>query len=119
MRIDGKPFRSIWLNQDGWSVDIIDQTLLPHALAIHSLKSVDDAAEAIRTMRVRGAPLIGATAAYGMALAMKAQADDAMLEQARDLLLATRPTAVNLRWAGHPCCHNCLNGQYFTLLATP
>jgi len=99
MRIDGKPFRSIWLNQDGWSVDIIDQTLLPHALAIRTLKSVDDAAEAIRTMRVRGAPLIGATAAYGMSLAMKAQTDDAMLERARDLLLATRPTAVNLRWA--------------------
>jgi methylthioribose-1-phosphate isomerase len=99
MRINGKPHRSIWLNRDGWSVDIIDQTVLPHEFLVHSLKSVEDAAEAISAMRVRGAPLIGATAAYGMALAMRKQAGDDSIESARRLLLATRPTAVNLRWA--------------------
>jgi len=99
MKVNGKPYRSIWLNQDGWTVDIIDQTLLPHQFLIHSLQSLEDAVEAINTMRVRGAPLIGATAAYGMALAMREQADDDSIEHARRMLLATRPTAVNLRWA--------------------
>ena len=99
MKVNGKPYRSIWLNPDGWSVDIIDQTVLPHELLIHSLKSAEDAAEAISTMRVRGAPLIGATAAYGMALAVRKRADDHSIERAREMLLATRPTAVNLRWA--------------------
>ena len=99
MKVNGKPYRSIWLNPDGWSVDIIDQTVLPHELLIHSLKSAEDAAEAISMMRVRGAPLIGATAAYGMALAMRKQADDHSIERVREMLLATRPTAVNLRWA--------------------
>lgn len=99
MKVNGKPHRSIWLNQDGWSVDIIDQTVLPHELLIRSLKSLEAAAEAISTMRVRGAPLIGATAAYGMALAARKRADDDAIEAARRVLLATRPTAVNLRWA--------------------
>jgi len=99
MKVNGHSYRSIWLSDDGWTVAIIDQTKLPFDLAVHSLRSLDDAAEAISTMRVRGAPLIGATAAYGMALAMREQADDASLEQAREVLLATRPTAVNLRWA--------------------
>ncbi|MFC1696473.1 S-methyl-5-thioribose-1-phosphate isomerase [Pseudomonadota bacterium] len=99
MKVDGKPYRSIWLNRDGWSVDIIDQTLLPHQFHIRTLQTVEDAAEAIRSMRVRGAPLIGATAAYGMALAVRKQNDDGYLEQTREMLLATRPTAVNLRWA--------------------
>ena len=99
MKVNDKPYRSIWLNQDGWSVDIIDQTVLPHEFLVHTLKSPEDAAEAISTMRVRGAPLIGATAAYGMALAMRNKADDQSIEYASQMLLATRPTAVNLRWA--------------------
>ncbi len=99
MKIGNKSYRSIWLNHDGWSVDIIDQTLLPHDFRVRSLKSVEDAAEAISSMRVRGAPLIGATAAYGMALATQKNAGDAYLERAARMLLETRPTAVNLRWA--------------------
>ena len=99
MKVNGKPYRSIWLNQNGWTVDIIDQTVLPHVFLVHALKSAEDAAEAISTMRVRGAPLIGATAAFGMALAVRKQADNHSIECARRMLLATRPTAVNLRWA--------------------
>ncbi len=99
MKINGSPYRSIWLNDNGWSADIIDQTRLPHALVIRTLTSIDEAAEAIGVMRVRGAPLIGATAAYGVALAMREDACDESLEQAIETLLATRPTAVNLRWA--------------------
>lgn len=99
MKIGGKPYRSIWLDDDGWSVDIIDQTRLPHELCIASLASPEDAAIAISTMQVRGAPLIGATAAYGMALAMRIHADDQDIERTAAMLLATRPTAVNLRWA--------------------
>jgi len=99
MNINGKPYRSIWLNDDGWSVDIIDQTRLPHAFIIKTLGSMQDAAEAISVMRVRGAPLIGATAAYGMALAMRKDPSNENLRQASETLLATRPTAVNLRWA--------------------
>lgn len=99
MKVGNKSYRSIWQNNDGWSVDIIDQTLLPHDFIIRSLKSEEDAAEAISSMRVRGAPLIGATAAYGMALAMRSRADDIHLVQSAQMLLETRPTAVNLRWA--------------------
>ena len=99
MKVDGKPYRSIWLDDDGWSVAIIDQTKLPHAFVETRLTTLDDAARAIRTMQVRGAPLIGATAAYGMALAMRQDPSDGMLAAAYDALLATRPTAVNLRWA--------------------
>ena len=99
MNVNGHPYHSIWLGDDGWSVCIIDQTALPHDFVIRSLRSVGDAAEAIATMRVRGAPLIGATAAYGIALAMREAADDFALASACDLLGATRPTAVNLRWA--------------------
>jgi methylthioribose-1-phosphate isomerase len=99
MKIDGKPYRSIWLAEDGWSVDIIDQTRLPHELALARLATVEEAARAIETMQVRGAPLIGATAAYGVALAMRQDAGDDGLEAACERLLATRPTAVNLRWA--------------------
>ena len=82
MNIDGKAYRTIWLAKDGWSVEIIDQTRLPHELAIVSLKTVEDAARAIKTMQVRGAPLIGATAAYGVCLALRADASDAALERA-------------------------------------
>jgi methylthioribose-1-phosphate isomerase len=99
MEIKGRPYRSIWLNEDGRSVDIIDQTLLPHEFRVHTLQSMTDAAEAISAMRVRGAPLIGATAAYGVAMAMRDDTVDAALHQACEVLLSTRPTAVNLRWA--------------------
>jgi methylthioribose-1-phosphate isomerase len=99
MKVDGTPFRSIWLNKNGRFVDIIDQTLLPHKFSLKTLQTVGDAAEAISVMRVRGAPLIGATAAYGLALAMQADAGDGPLDDAYHQLLATRPTASNLRWA--------------------
>ena len=74
MNINGKAWRTIWLAADGWSVEIIDQTRLPHALAIVALKAVEDAAHAIKSMQVRGAPLIGATAAYGVCLALRMDA---------------------------------------------
>ncbi len=99
MNVDGKSYRSIWPNADGRTVDIIDQTLLPHEFRVRNLATLDDAAEAIFEMRVRGAPLIGATAAYGVALALQASADDDSLQRALSVLFATRPTAVNLRWA--------------------
>ncbi len=99
MRVNGKPYRTIWLAPDGRSVEIIDQTLLPHEFATLRLETCDDAARAIKTMQVRGAPLIGATAAYGVALAMRADASDEALDRCHDALLKTRPTAVNLRWA--------------------
>ena len=99
MKIDGQSYRTIWLAEDGWSVEIIDQTKLPHQFETERLRSLDDAAHAIRAMLVRGAPLIGATAAYGVALAMRSDSSDAGLDHAYDVLLATRPTAVNLRWA--------------------
>jgi methylthioribose-1-phosphate isomerase len=99
MKVDGKHYRSIWAAADGATVEIIDQTKLPHVFATLRLSTLADAAHAIRSMQVRGAPLIGATAAYGVALAMRADASDAALNAAYDTLLATRPTAVNLRWA--------------------
>jgi methylthioribose-1-phosphate isomerase len=99
MKVDGRHFRSIWLEPDGWSVGAIDQRLLPHEFAVARLTSVEEAAEAIRSMLVRGAPLIGATAAYGVALAIRDDASDAALDRAYKLLIATRPTAVNLKWA--------------------
>ncbi|MBP2434180.1 S-methyl-5-thioribose-1-phosphate isomerase [Bradyrhizobium elkanii] len=99
MKVDGRHFRSIWLEPDGWSVGAIDQRRLPHEFIVAKLTTADEAGEAIRSMLVRGAPLIGATAAYGMALAMRADASDAALERAGKMLLVTRPTAVNLKWA--------------------
>jgi methylthioribose-1-phosphate isomerase len=99
MNVDGVPFRTIWPALDGWSVEIIDQTELPHRFATQRLATVEDAAEAIRGMMVRGAPLIGATAAYGICLALHADPSNAALDRAYELLLATRPTAINLRWA--------------------
>ncbi len=91
--------RSLWLAPDGWSVQIIDQTKLPHEVAIVRLRAMEDAARAIVTMQVRGAPLIGITAAYGVALAMRADASNASLAKAYARLIKTRPTAINLRWA--------------------
>jgi len=99
MNIDGKHYRTIWLNDDGATVEIIDQTKLPFAFETVTLKSLDDAARAIRTMQVRGAPLIGATAAYGVALGLLDDTSDAALDRACETLAATRPTAINLRWA--------------------
>src|SRR5260370_32700906 len=91
--------RTIWLEPDGSALGIIDQTRLPHELVTARLANLDDAAHAIRAMLVRGAPLIGATAAYGVALAMRRDPSDSALAAACRVLLATRPTAVNLRWA--------------------
>ena len=99
MNVDGNPTRTIWPATDGISVEIIDQTLLPHRYEIATLRKVDDAAHAIKAMLVRGAPLIGATAAYGIWLAMLADTSNAGLKRAYAQLFATRPTAVNLRWA--------------------
>ncbi len=99
MNVDGTPRRTIWLAEDGEAVEIIDQTRLPHAFETARLETVDDAAKAIRTMQVRGAPLIGAAAAYGVCLAMRADASDGAFAAARETLIETRPTAVNLRWA--------------------
>jgi methylthioribose-1-phosphate isomerase len=91
--------RTIWPANDGRSVEIIDQTRLPHELVIVGLETLDDAARAIATMQVRGAPLIGAAAAYGIALAAAEDPSDRWLEVATSKLAATRPTAINLRWA--------------------
>ena len=99
MKVDGKPRRTIWLAADGWAIEIIDQTRLPHDFVTCRLETLEDAAHAIRAMLVRGAPLIGATAAYGLALALRADPSDDNLGRAAETLLATRPTAVNLRWA--------------------
>jgi methylthioribose-1-phosphate isomerase len=99
MKVDGKAMRSIWLEPDGWSVGVIDQTALPHRLVTARLTTLAEAAHAIRAMVIRGAPLIGATAAYGMCLALRADASDEALERAYATLLATRPTAINLKWA--------------------
>ena len=99
MNVSGKPFRTLWPAADGTAVEIIDQTRLPHAFATARLATLDDAAHAIRAMLVRGAPLIGATAAWGLWLALRADASNTSLEHAHATLLATRPTAVNLRWA--------------------
>ena len=99
MKVDGKPMRTIWLEPDGWSVGIIDQTALPHRFVTARLTTLEETAHAIRAMLIRGAPLIGATAAYGVCLALRADASDELLERAYAALLATRPTAINLKWA--------------------
>src|SRR5665213_1105292 len=99
MKVDGKPMRTIWVEGDGAGCAIVDQTRLPHRFETVRLTTVEEAAHAIRAMQVRGAPLIGATAAYAVWLAMRADASDEALERAYALLLATRPTAVNLKWA--------------------
>jgi methylthioribose-1-phosphate isomerase len=99
MKVDGQAMRSIWLEPDGWSVGVIDQTVLPHRFKTARLATLDEAAHAISAMTIRGAPLIGATAAYGICLALRADASDDALDRAYATLLATRPTAINLRWA--------------------
>ena len=99
MKIDGKQMRTIWVEGDGASAGIIDQTQLPHRFATVRLATLEDAARAIKTMEVRGAPLIGAAAAYGIWLALRADTSDEALESAYAALIATRPTAINLKWA--------------------
>ena len=99
MRVHGQAYRTIFVADDGFTVAVIDQTRLPFAFALQHLQTVEQAAAAISDMVVRGAPLIGVTAAYGVALAMRADPSDAWLAHAVTLLGATRPTAVNLRWA--------------------
>ena len=99
MRVHGQSFRTIWQADAGGDIAVIDQALLPFAFEVRTLRGVGDAATAIRDMVVRGAPLIGVTAAYGVALALRENPSDASLEAAIETLVATRPTAVNLRWA--------------------
>lgn len=99
MKINGIHQRTVWLGQDGWSVEILDQTKLPFDIQIISLTSMEQAATAIKDMWVRGAPLIGAVAAYGMALGMKQDASDDHLKKCYEVLIDTRPTAINLKWA--------------------
>ena len=99
MLVNGTHYRTIWANAEARAVEIIDQTLLPATFQIATLRNLDDACRAIFTMQVRGAPLIGIAAAYGIALAARSDASDAAIDRARAALLETRPTAVNLRWA--------------------
>ncbi|MDD4964696.1 MAG: S-methyl-5-thioribose-1-phosphate isomerase [Gallionella sp.] len=99
MKINNLPYRSLWVTADNLAVEIIDQTQLPHFFTTVKLHSMRDAERAIRDMQVRGAPLIGVTAAYGVALSMRHHASDAALTATCDMLLKARPTAVNLRWA--------------------
>tara|TARA_B100000902_G_scaffold155062_1_gene151472 strand:- start:435 stop:1517 length:1083 start_codon:yes stop_codon:yes gene_type:complete len=97
MKIEGKEYRTIWFEND--IVKIIDQTKLPHQFIIKDLKTVKDAINAIKTMEVRGAPLIGATAAYGLVLAIIENKDQSFLKKSADNLISSRPTAINLKWA--------------------
>jgi methylthioribose-1-phosphate isomerase len=100
MKVDGTSFRSVWLDAvDGWSVHILDQTKLPWALEILRLTTCNEAAHAIRAMQARGAPLIGAVAAFGLCLGLRVDASTEAMERDAALLSETRPTAVNLRWA--------------------
>ena len=97
MKIDGKEYRTIWVENS--TVKIIDQTKLPHQFIIKDLKSVNDAINAIKIMEVRGAPLIGATAAYGLVLAIIESNDQSFLIKSAENLISSRPTAINLKWA--------------------
>lgn len=106
MLIKGLPYRTLW--RTGQHVEIIDQTCLPFAFNTRLLTSLEDVCQAIRTMQVRGAPLIGATAAYGVVLGIQDQAQDAHVMAVVKQLVATRPTAVNLAWAAHRMCQQLL-----------
>ena len=97
MRIEGKEYRTIWFENN--VVKIIDQTKLPHQFMIKDLKTVNDAINAIKIMEVRGAPLIGATAAYGLVLAILENNDQSFLKKSAENLINSRPTAINLKWA--------------------
>ena len=104
MKVDGRHYRSIWLEADGWSVGAIDQRRLPHEFIVERICSCVAAADAIATMRVRGAPLIGAMAALGLALGMREDSSDCGLARAYDRLIVARPTAINLKWALDEMC---------------
>ena len=97
MKINGKSFKTIWFENN--LIKIIDQTKLPHQFIIKDLKTVKDAINAIQTMEVRGAPLIGATAAYGLVLSIIEKNDLSFLKKSSEELIASRPTAINLKWA--------------------
>ena len=99
MKIEGKEYRTIWFDDKNKIVKIIDQTKLPHQFIIKDLKTVTDAINAIKTMEVRGAPLIGATAAYGLVLAILKNNDQSFLKKSSEDLINSRPTAINLKWA--------------------
>ena len=99
MKIEGKEYRTIWFDEKNKVVKIIDQTKLPHKFIIKDLKKVKDAVNAIKTMEVRGAPLIGATAAYGLVLAIIENNDQSFLKKSSEDLINSRPTAINLKWA--------------------
>lgn len=99
MDVEGQPYRTIWPAADGVSVEVIDQRRLPHEFVTLPLRTLDEVVLAIRDMAVRGAPLIGAAAAFGVALALRADPTDAGLRSAVARLIASRPTAVNLAWA--------------------
>ena len=99
MKIKNIHYRTIWLSDDGCSVEIIDQTQFPHKFVVASLRNLEDAAHAIQSMMVRGAPLIGATAAYGVCLHMRDDSSVEGVSHACEVLLRTRPTAINLKWA--------------------
>ena len=99
MKIEGKEYRTIWFDKKSKVVKIIDQTKLPHQFIIKDLKTVKDAVNAIKTMEVRGAPLIGGTAAYGLVLALIENNDQAFLKNSCMELINSRPTAINLKWA--------------------
>ncbi|WP_102108407.1 S-methyl-5-thioribose-1-phosphate isomerase [Oceaniglobus roseus] len=103
MKVNGTPYRSLWWNTDAEVLEIIDQRWLPHDFVTQPVETMEDFADAITEMRVRGAPLIGATAAYGIALKMALDPSDTSLEQAWTFLNGTRPTAINLRWALNRC----------------
>ena len=101
MRIEGKNYKTIWFDQNSKNVKIIDQTKLPHEFIIKDLETVDDAINAIKVMEVRGAPLIGATAAFGIVLAIKENNDLNFIKKSAEDLVKARPTAINLQWAVH------------------
>ena len=103
MKINGTPYRSLWWDFDKVALQIIDQRWLPHDFRIQSIETLEDYVTAIADMHVRGAPLIGATAAYGMAFAMSRNASDKALSETWEILHATRPTAINLKWALDRC----------------
>ena len=103
MLVDSKPFTTLWFNPTRCSLSIIDQTLIPHQFKVIEINDLASICNAISTMKVRGAPLIGATAAYGLAIALQKNNDDKTLALAASALIATRPTAINLRWAIERC----------------
>ena len=97
MKIEGKEYRTIWFENN--VVKIIDQTKLPHQFIIKEIRTIKDAVNAIKIMEVRGAPLIGGTAAYGIVLAIKENNDPKFIKKSADELIQSRPTAINLKWA--------------------